>query len=555
MKNSTVEPEKGGRATIGSTVSAEQRAGMLKRYEYSNEVRTIIDTENLLPHGVLSRLQVAYPQHSGLLEARPFLFNDRAQYSELQGFREVVAILAKNGVKLDRITERELFVEVYRFKATRHILNTINWNDYEHDPMYQLVFPQPTMMRKKVTEAYLLAKTEADRKRVIDEYMEETNPHDGHQLLNKPWIERDNGGIELLEGSQHKYPQTQLVFDQSTQTCFAFCTYCFRHAQVRGDHDMFIQEDIAQIHEYLREHKEVSDLLITGGDAAYIPYERLEQYVLPILEDPRLLHIRTIRIASRALTFQPELILSNKYEKVLKLFQKVHENGVQLSWVAHISTPRELLNPTTLAAMRRLQNYGVVIRSQSPIMNHVSLYTDKAGKVDVQRSAQNWVDLAHILAVLNIRFHSMYCARNTGEYHYFTAPLASIEKVANLIYRSLSSFHRPSRYITMTTSAGKLSILGTAEVNGQKAFALKFNESRNMAWMDKVFLAKFDETETRVDKLVPLDTKEFFFEGELHQIEEKLSRVQEKYVAQQKAGRASATAAKDVRPARSACDD
>ena len=69
-----------------------------------------------------------------------------------------------------------------------------------------------------------------------------------HQLLNKPWLETDDGGIEILEGSQHKYPQDQLVFDHTTQNCFAFCTYCFRHAQVRGDDDMFIQEDIAQIH-------------------------------------------------------------------------------------------------------------------------------------------------------------------------------------------------------------------------------------------------------------------------------------------------------------------
>ncbi len=51
--------------------------------------------------------------------------------------------------------------------------------------------------------------------------MEETNPHDGKQLLNKPWLETEDGGIEILEGSQHKYPQCQLVFDQTTQNCFA----------------------------------------------------------------------------------------------------------------------------------------------------------------------------------------------------------------------------------------------------------------------------------------------------------------------------------------------
>lgn len=513
--------------SIASTVSAADRAALLDRYDYPEETREIIESENLLPLGLLSRLQAIYPQHSGLRDTQPFLFRDRAQYSGLEGFREVVATLASHGIRLSHIPEREFFVEVYRFKASQHILNTINWKNYERDPMYQLVFPQPGMMRNK--EAYLAARSDAERQKVVQDYMHATNPHDGKQLLNKPWLETQDGGIEILEGSQHKYPQCQLVFDHSTQNCFAFCTYCFRHAQVRGDHDMFIQEDIAQIHRYLREHKEVTDLLITGGDAGYIPFERLQQYVMPILQDPALLHIRTVRLGSRMLTFEPQNILTRKYEKMLRLFDTMRDNGVQLSWLAHFSTPRELLNPSTIAAVRRLQNHGVVVRSQSPIMNHVSLFMDQDGEVDVERSAQNWIDLAHILATLSIRFHSMYCARYTGEHHYFTAPLADIEKVANRVYRSLASLHRPSRYITMTTSAGKVSILGTAEVNGKKAFALKFNESRNMEWMDRVFLAKFDEQETRIDKLVPFDTKEFFFEEELERIENNLGEVNQKY--------------------------
>jgi lysine 2,3-aminomutase len=423
-------------------------------------------------------------------------------------------------------------------------LNSIDWNNYEQDSMYRLVFPQPGMMRKKVTNAYMAAKTDQERHQVIEDYMEETNPHDGHQLLNKPWLETEDGGIEILEGSQHKYPQCQLIFDHTTQNCFAFCTYCFRHAQVRGDDDMFIQEDIAQIHQYLRVHPEVTDILITGGDAGYIPVERLRQYVMPIIEDPKLFHIRAVRIGSRMLTFQPELILTRKYDKMLALFDTLRDNGVQLCWMAHFSTPRELLNPSTLAAIRRLQNHGVVVRSQSPIMNHVSLFMDKNGVVDVERSARNWIDLAHILAALSVRFHSMYCARHTGEHHYFAAPLAEIDKVFSLVYRSLASLHRPSRYITMTTSAGKLSLLGTAEVKGQKVFALKFNESRNMAWMDKVFLAKFDPQESRVDKLVPLDTPKFFFENELEEIEHGLAEIHLKHFPQAEEKAATATHAK-----------
>ena len=529
---------------IPTTVTRGDLAALIQRYGYSAETREILAAENLLPVGVLSRLQASYPQHSGLLETRPFLFNDREVYSGVEGFHEVLKVLANNGIVLDRIPERELFIEVYRFKATRHILNTINWNSYEHDPMYQLVFPQPGMMKNAVAEAYKAATSDDERRGVIDDYMEETNPHDGKQLLNKPWIETADGGIEVLSGSQHKYPQCQLVFDTTTQNCFAYCTYCFRHAQVRGDDDMFIQEDIAQIHKYLRLHPEVTDLLITGGDAGYLPADRFRQYITPIIEDPQLLHVKTVRLGSRMLTYEPEVILSRKYDKMLQLFETLHNNGVQLSWMAHFSTPREILNPSTIAAIRRLQKHGVVVRSQSPIMNHVSLFTDSTGKVDVERSAQNWIDLAHILAALSVRFHSMYCARHTGEHHYFTAPLADIDKVFSLIYRSLASLHRPSRYISMTTSAGKLSLIGTVNVNGKKAFALKFNESRNMEWMDKVFLAKYDEHETRIDKLVPFDSEEFSFAPELREIEGELAAIHKKYFGNDET---AAAEAKDVR--------
>lgn len=508
--------------TVPATVSPGDVQTMLDRYAFPDETREIITGEGLLPTGLLSRLQMQYPQHSGLLETEPFIFPRRSHFEGLQGFRRVATILEDHGITLDHMTERELFVEVYRFKATSHALNSINWKAYQKDSMYHLIFPQAGMMRPEIVAKYAATSDAGERTRIADEYKELTNPHDGHQLLNKPWIERADGGIDVLEGSQHKYPQCQLVFDKTTQTCYAFCTYCFRHAQVRRDDDMFIQEDIAQVHEYLKLHPEVTDLLITGGDAGYLPYERLRQYVMPIIEDPALLHIRTVRIASRALTYEPEMILTRKYDKMLELFDIMHAHGVQLSWMAHFSTPRELLNPSTIAAIRRLQAHGVVVRSQSPIMNHISLFQNEQGKTDIERSAQNWIDLGHVLATLCVRFHSMYCARPTGEHHYFAAPLADIEKVSNLVYRSLASLHRPSRYITMTTSAGKVSLLGEATVGGRKALALKFNEARDMKWMDKVFLAVYDEHETRVDKLVPLDGGEFFFADELKAIENEL---------------------------------
>ena len=55
---------------------------------------------------------------------------------------------------------------------------------------------------------------------------------------------------------------------------------------------MFIQDNVSQVHEYLRRHKEVTDILITGGDAGYMPTSRLSEYLRPLMEDPELMHIR-----------------------------------------------------------------------------------------------------------------------------------------------------------------------------------------------------------------------------------------------------------------------
>jgi lysine 2,3-aminomutase len=497
---------------------------MMALHRYPDAVRDIVQSERLLPLGLLNRLHALYPQHSRLQRTGRFLFTERDHYTGLKGFRAVVDTLQRNGIAIGAIAEREFFVEVYRFLATRHTLNCIDWDNYQNDSIYQLVFPQPGMIGDAAAvQAYEAAGSAAEREAVVEAYLHKTNPHDGNQHLNKPWFENADGGVEVLDGSQHKYPQCQLIFDKTTQTCFSFCTYCFRHAQVRGGEDMFIQDDIRQVHDYLRLHTEVTDLLITGGDGGLMPVNRLQQYLQPLLDDPALMHVRTVRLASRGLTFQPEMVLSPKYDRMLELFDRCADHGIQLSWMAHFSTPKELLNISTVAAIRRLQAHGVVVRSQSPIMNHISLFTGDDGAVDIARSAQNWIDLAHIFATLKIGFHSMYCARPTGEHHYFTAPLAAVEKVFHQVYRSLSSINRPSRHISMSSSAGKISLMGTTDVNGQKAFALQFTEGRNMEWLDKVFLAKYDDRQNTIDLLEPLDTPEFFFREELRRIENSLT--------------------------------
>lgn len=496
---------------------------LMDYYNLANDSKKNIRTENLVPATLISRLHNSFPQHSLFKRKSALIFSKgKNNYTGLAGFRKICKILEQHSIVLSDIKERELFVEVYAFLATKHILNTIDWNNYQKDPVFQLVFPQPNMINKEVVEKYSSIKDDDDRKKMVDTYRDQTNPHDGKQILNRPSFYSEAGEFETVDGGQHKYPQVFLLFDKTTQGCFAYCTYCFRHAQIRGDEDMFIQNDVEQVHKYLRRHKEVTDILITGGDAGYMPYDRLNEYLNPIIEDPELMHIRNIRIASRALTYEPSVVLNSKYNGVLKLFENLIDHGIQVIWMAHFSTPKEFLNINTVAAIRRLRAHRINIRSQSPMMNHISLFMDDNGKVDIDKSAQNWIDLAHILMMLGINFHSIYCARPTGEHDYFTAPLADMDKIFSKVYRSLPSIGRPSRYITMTSSAGKTSLMGTVNVNGRKAFALKFNEARSMEWLDQVYLAEYDTNENTIEKLKPIEGETYFYKDELERIERDL---------------------------------
>lgn len=498
---------------------------LMDRHDLNVDARNIIEKENLIPTTLLSRLHNSFPLHSLLRAKSKAIFaNAKNNYTGLHGFKIICGILEENGIVLSDIKERELFLEVYAFLATKHILSTIDWDNYQKDPVFQLIFPQPGMIDKKIVEEYSKIEDDVERKKMVEAYREKTNPHDGKQILNRPSFYSEDGALESLDGGQHKYPQVFLLFDKTTQGCYAYCTYCFRHAQVRGDEDMFIQNDVHQVHEYLRKHKEVTDILITGGDAGYMTYSRLNEYLGPVMEDPELMHIKTIRIASRALTYEPGIVLNSKYDTTLGLFKKLIDHGVQVLWMGHFSTPKEILNIHTIAAIRRLRAHGINVKSQSPMMNHISLFMDKKGKVDVDKSAQNWIDLAHVLIMLGMSFHSIYCARPTGEHGYFTAPLADMDKIFSKVYRSLPSTGRPSRYITMTSSAGKTSLMGTVEVNGKKAFALKFNEARNMDWLDKVYLAEYDEKENTIEKLKPFEGDHYFYKEELKRIEKNLER-------------------------------
>ena len=40
----------------------------------------------------------------------------------------------------------------------------------------------------------------------------------------------------------------------------------------------------------------------------------------------------------------PELVLRHNFDRMLELFDRLYDNGIQMAWMAHFSTPREILD-------------------------------------------------------------------------------------------------------------------------------------------------------------------------------------------------------------------
>ena len=123
---------------------------MMDHHDLDAQAREIVRNENLLPPSLLSRLHNNFPQHSLFKRKVTPLFKEgKNKYTGLSGFRMICKILKEHDIVLSHIKERELFIEVYAFLATKHILNTIDWDNYQSDPVFQLVFPQPNISQKR----------------------------------------------------------------------------------------------------------------------------------------------------------------------------------------------------------------------------------------------------------------------------------------------------------------------------------------------------------------------------------------------------------------------
>lgn len=404
-------------------------------------------------------------------------------------YRAVTARDLPDLVAAGRLTpERALAVRavatVLPFRTNRYVVDSlIDWSAGADDPIFRLTFPQAGMLAPpdlaRLTDL-LRRDAPAELARAVREIRERLNPHpDGQRELNMP-----------LPGLQHKYAETVLVFPSQGQTCHAYCTYCFRWPQFVGQPDLrMATNDVDGFVGYLRAHPEVTDVLVTGGDALVMSAELLGRWVEAALSVES---VRTIRLGTKALSFWPyRFVTDPDADDLLRLFERVVASGRHLAVMAHFSHPREVEPAIVATAIRRIRATGAVIRCQAPLIRGIN------------DAAATWADLWTVTTGLGVVPYYMFVERDTGPKDWFAVPLARAHAIFRNAYAQVSGLARTARGPVMSTTSGKVVVDGVAAVAGQEVFVLRYLQARDPALVGRPFFAEFDPTATWFTDLKP----------------------------------------------------
>jgi KamA family protein len=380
---------------------------------------------------------------------------------------------------------------VFPFRTNDYVVDElIDWSAVPDDPIYRLTFPQPGMLSAADAarvQRLLDGGAPADRvQSAVRQIRGRLNPHPaGQQDENEPELDG-----RRLPGLQHKYAETLLVFPRPGQTCHAYCTYCFRWPQFVGDQELkMATDDVGGMCGYLTAHPEVTNVLITGGDALIMTAAVLRRYLEPLLS---LATIESVRLGTKALSYWPYRVLTDPdADELLALLARVVASGRQLAVMAHFSHPRELQTEAVRQALARLAGTGAVIRAQAPLIRGVN--DDPAV----------WAGMWRELTRLSVVPYYMFVERDTGPQGYFAVPLARAYEIYRDAYSRVSGLARTVRGPVMSATPGKVCVDGVAELAGERVFVLRMLQARDPALVGRPFFAGFDPAAIWLTDLKP----------------------------------------------------
>jgi lysine 2,3-aminomutase len=230
------------------------------------------------------------------------------------------------------------------------------------------------------------------------------------EMMAAPWEMIDPCGEDEhmpVPGLVHRYPDRVLFL--VTDRCAAYCRYCTRSRVVSGVGEQHLQTDFNEALNYLREHTEVRDVLLSGGDPLLFSDERLEDLLTRIRAID---HIEFLRIGTRIPVFLPQRITP----ELCSMLRKFHPLWISI----HTNHPKEATHEVR-EACARLADAGIPLGNQSVLLRGVN---DDAAVMK---------ELVHKLLMMRVRPYYIYqCDPVKGTHHLRSSVRKGIEIIEAL---------------------------------------------------------------------------------------------------------------------------
>ena len=169
-----------------------------------------------------------------------------------------------------------------------------------------------------------------------------------------------DGAHSPIEGIVHRYPDRVLL--KLLHVCPIYCRFCFRREMVGPGAEQILSPDALDAAlNYIRDHSEIWEVILTGGDPLALSPRRLAD-VLQRLDE--MAHVKILRIHTRVPAVDPTRINAGMIE-ALKASKKT------LYLALHANHPREL-GSVAQEALAKLADAGVVLVSQTVLLRGVN---------------------------------------------------------------------------------------------------------------------------------------------------------------------------------------
>ena len=235
----------------------------------------------------------------------------------------------------------------------------------------------------------------------------------------------------------HRYPDRALLFP--TFECPMFCRYCFRKET--------LNEEVVRLHAalpeslaYLREHTEIKELILSGGDPLMLGNSKIE-YLLDAIGQTS---IERLRIHSRMPVTLPQRI-----DKQLVALLSPERLNKPVYLVTHFNHPRELTFES-LQAIKLLKSEGLTILNQSVLLRDVNDRLETLSTL-FQRLADQ--------GVLPYYLHHPDLTRGT---HHLRVSLAFGRHLYQQLRGHLSGYMIPRYVIDIPGGGGKVEVISEA---------------------------------------------------------------------------------------------